>query len=277
MLLGASRAEAADPSSGCGRPAPARAPEGFRVAGVERPAIVVPPANYHPDRPLPLVLAFHGRTNDNARLRRYLGLEEVTAAPAIFVYPRARQAPGGFTWAAPEGGGPDLALFDAILAGIGRRYCIDRGAVFLIGHSLGASFANDLACARGHVVAGLVSVAGGIGPARCRERVPALLLHNPHDRLVPLAEGERARDALLGAPMAEALPVAEILAGFACLRAGSGAAPLLWCLHRQDVTTRGRYYPHQWPAGASRLAMAFFLDLAESFGAGRTVARRGPD
>jgi hypothetical protein len=45
--------------------------------------------------------------------------------------------------------------------------------------------------------------------------VPALLLHNPHDELVPLAEGKRVRDALLGAPMPTVWPVAETYLGFA--------------------------------------------------------------
>ena len=79
---------------------------------------------------------------------------------------------------------------------------------------------------------------------------------------MPLSEGERVRDTLLGAPISAALPVAETLQGFTCLRAGSSQAPLLWCLHRQDMTSRGRYYPHQWPEGASRLIMSFFADLA---------------
>ncbi len=150
-----------------------------------------------------------------------------------------------------------------MLAEIGRSYCLDRSAIFLVGHSLGASFANEIACARATVVKGLASVAGGSGPGRCTGgRVPALLLHNPHDELVPLAEGKRVRDALLGAPMPTVWPVAETFQDFACLRAGSSQAPLLWCLYRQDRTPSGRYYPHQWPKGTSGLVMSFFAGLA---------------
>jgi polyhydroxybutyrate depolymerase len=32
------------------------------------------------------------------------------------------------------------------------------------------------------------------------------------------------------------------------------------CLHAQDVTERGRYYPHQWPEGAAQ-GIIEFLDL----------------
>jgi hypothetical protein len=166
---------AAVPSLGCGRPPPVPAPASFAVGGVERRAIVAVPGGYRPDRPVPLALAFHGRTNDNARLRRCLGLEQAAAAPAIFVYPAAlRDRAGGFT--------PDVALFDRILDDMGRSYCIDRSGVFLVGHSSGATFANSLACTR-------ATVAGGIGPGRCTGHVPAILLHDPRDELVPLAEG----------------------------------------------------------------------------------------
>ena len=199
-------------------------PASFAVGGVERQAIVAVPGGYRPDRPVPLVLAFHGRTNDNARLRRCLGLEQAAAAPAIFVYPAAlRDRAGGFTWAVPGGGTPDVALFDRILADMGRSYCIDRSGVFLVGQSSGATFANSLACARAHEVGGLATVAGGIGPGRCTGHVPAILLHNPRDELVPLAEGARARDRLLGAPMPASWPVAETVQALACLRAGARA------------------------------------------------------
>lgn len=254
-------AVAATVSRGCGRPAPVDPPTSFLIDGVERQAIVVVPSSYRPDRPVPLVMAFHGRTNDNARLRRYLGLEGIAATPAMFVYPAGRRVPGGdFTWAASDGG-PDLALFDGLLSAIGRSYCIDRSAVFLVGHSLGATFANDLACGRAAALSGLGSVAGGITQTRCSGRVPALLLHNPRDALVPLSQGEEARDALLGAPIDAAWPVAETLRNFACLKAGGSETPLLWCLYRQNTTPRGRYYPHQWPEGASELIMTFFSEL----------------
>src|SRR5687767_10699425 len=74
-------AAAAQPSPGCDLPPPARPPEVFQVAGVARQAIVSVPAVRRPGRPHPLVLAFHGRTNDNADVRRYFGLEEAAEEP----------------------------------------------------------------------------------------------------------------------------------------------------------------------------------------------------
>jgi poly(3-hydroxybutyrate) depolymerase len=50
-----------------------------------------------------------------------------------------------------------------------------------MGHSLGASFANSLACARTDRFRAVAAVAGGITPSDCLREVAALLLHNRRD------------------------------------------------------------------------------------------------
>jgi len=227
---------------------------------------VVVPEDYQADRPHALVFGFHGRTNDNAEARAYFGIEEEAAAnePTIYVYPAAlTDRSGRFTWTDP--GDPpdalrDFALFDAILARITSAYCIDLGGVYVVGHSLGASFANSLACARADRIRGLASVAGGITPSECSGEVAALLMHNPRDRAVPLSEGERARDVLLGRRSGQA--VRRRFEDFRCRQYGDRVHPLFWCVDAQDVTPRGRFYPHQWPEGASQAIVKFFETLA---------------
>ena len=252
------------PSTGCGR-AEQPPPDSFTIAGAARAAIVVLPEAYDNDHPHPLVLGFHGRTNENDQARRYFGLEQASSMRAIHVYPQGLpDETGKFTWADPgdpSGELRDYALFDAILATMADGYCIDLSAVFLVGHSLGASFANSLACARAEEVRGVGSVAGGIDPAPCTDDVAALILHNPSDRAVPVSEGERARDHLL--PDNDRLTATEPrrLGGFDCRQYTEGDNPLLWCLYSQDLTTRGRYYPHQWPDGAAETIMRFFQEL----------------
>ena len=260
-------AVAAQPSPGCDLPPLARPPEVFQVASGARQAIVSVPAGHRPGRPHPLVFAFHGRTNDNADVRRYFDLEEAAKEPTFFVYPAGLPDEGGrFTWsdpADPASALRDYALFDAILDRMAATYCIDLDRVFVVGHSLGASFANSLACARGKRIRALASVAGGITPTACSGEVAALLLHNPQDRLVPLNEGERARDVLLGEPGKAREPVVKRdLGGFACRQHGPGETPLLWCLHAQNMTPRNRFYPHQWPKGAADTIMGFFAAQA---------------
>jgi polyhydroxybutyrate depolymerase len=256
---------AAEPSAGCGTP-PQLPPQTFEVGGQERRAIVVLPDDYRADRPHALIFAFHGRTNDHVRARRYFGLEQAPNGPTIHVYPAGLpDRTGRFTWADP--GDPpdalrDFALFDAILDRIASDYCVGLDAVYVVGHSLGASFATSLACARADRIRGIAAVAGGIAPSDCSGEVAALLLHNPRDRAVPLSEGERARDALLGEPGDLLEPLPRRFAGFDCNRYGNAVNPLLWCLHGQDFTPRGRFYPHQWPRGATATILRFFATLA---------------
>ncbi|WP_207478240.1 alpha/beta hydrolase family esterase [Arenibaculum pallidiluteum] len=255
-------------SEGCRAAPPTAPPDRITVHGRERPLIVAAPEVPTPGRPLPLVIAFHGRTSPAERVRRYYDLE-TQGLNAVFVYPSALPAPDGtFSWQDP-GDAPgrlrDFALFDAIVETMGRHHCIDRGQVFVVGHSLGATFASSLGCARGNAIRGVAAVAGGIAPSRCRGSPAALLLHNPADAHVPLAEGERARDSFLAqAGLAGYRALPRHLAGFACQQWGdaSAAGPVLWCLHHEDDGAGGRSYPHTWPDAAGTAIAAFLAALA---------------
>ena len=264
--LAVADAIAEEPSSGCGAPPLERPPETFHIGGRERHAIVVLPEEYRADVPHALIFAFHGRTSPNAQARRYFGLEQAAERAAIYVYPAAlTDRTGRFTWAEP--GDPpealrDFALFDHIFEQMTAAYCVDLDAVYAVGHSLGASFANSLACARAHRIRGVASVAGGISPSECAGEVAGLLLHNPRDRAVPVSEGERARDVLLGCHAAEKKLVRRSIGGFECQLYDDRENPLFWCLHGQDVTPPGRLYPHQWPEGAAEGILEFFDMLA---------------
>ncbi|HYD64856.1 hypothetical protein [Azospirillum sp.] len=273
--------------SGCHRPPPDQPPESVEVGGVRRDIITAVPPAYDPDHPHRLVVAFHGRTNSNADVRRYFDLERHAGEPTIFVYPSGRM--DGTIWTAPgdrPGNLRDVTLFDAVLTEITAAYCIDRDAVFVVGHSLGGWFANSLACARGAVIRGLATVGGGVTRApRCSGPVAALVLHNPKDRQVPIAQGLSARTALREQ---NGLPPGSVPAEpdrFACRRYGAedAANPVLWCPHHDDVAYNGRYYPHQWPRGAGAAAMAFFdrLDkrspgIAEASGIGHNGEKSTP-
>jgi len=211
-----------------------------------------------------LVVAFHGRTNDSAGARGYFDLEAHARRPTLFVYPSALPvARPPRAWHDP-GDRPDAlrdyALFEAIVRDTMRRYCVDPERVFVVGHSLGASFANSLACARGRAIRAAASVAGGIDAAPCEGAAAALLVHHPADDLVPISAGRRARDTLLAHhDLDGAAPAVVAFAGLACRRWGdAGAPPILWCRHDETSTRTGRYYPHRWPSTAGAAFMRFF-------------------
>jgi polyhydroxybutyrate depolymerase len=244
-------------------------PERLVVGGKVRTLLTNVPEG-EASAPRDLVLAFHGRTNDAKQVRRYFRLDE--ALPdAVIVYPHALLAgAGAFAWSAP-GDQPerlrDFALVDAILDAFGRAHCIDLDRVFVVGHSLGASFANDVACHLGDRIRGAATVAGGLQGGPCVGRTAALVLHHPHDSLVPVMEGERVRDAFRAANGLAAAPaeptVRPALARLQCVRYGPGDAahPVVWCPHDDATAPGGRYYPHTWPDGAAMAIAAFISDL----------------
>ena len=257
-------AEASTPSPGCGSDESDK-PELIAVNGRLRHAIVALPDDYTTDEPHVLVFALHGRTNNSTEARGYFGLESASIRPTIHVYPSGEvDESGRFTWwshGEPAAALRDFALFDALLQAMSDGFCIDLDAVFVVGHSLGASFANSLACSRGDVIRGVASAAGGINPATCVGEVAVMLLHNPEDMAVPVSEGERARDVLLGPRLTDRIERRRRIGAFECDQLRDEPAPVLWCLHDQSVTRRGRHYPHRWPSGMGEAIALFIAEL----------------
>ena len=113
---------------------------------------------------MPLIVAFHGRTNSNEQVRSYYRLDrEIT--DAFIVYPAAlSNGNGTFSWS--DGTNKpsefrDIAFFDAIVERLSKEYCIDMERIFVVGHSLGAWFSNSLACVRGDVIRASATGDGG--------------------------------------------------------------------------------------------------------------------
>ena len=130
--------------------------------GLTRTYITVIGVEYDEDEPIPLIFAFHGRTNPNSIVRTYYKVEQATRGDAIMIYPaglpeegpsRSRSNPGDKASQLR-----DFQLFDQLVAEFGDQYCIDMDQIYVVGHSLGAWFTNSLACARGDVIRAIGSV-----------------------------------------------------------------------------------------------------------------------
>jgi len=255
-------------SQGCGRQAPTAPLSHVGVSGRRRQVILVVPKDYDVSQPQRLVFAFHGRTNDNAKVRGYYDLERHAAPSTLFVYPLGlKDQNGHFTWSSSRDQAHalrDYAFFDALLTEIGKRYCVALNHIYIVGHSMGAWFGNSLACARAAQIRAVATLGGGISASACHGPVAAMIIHNPNDRLVPFASGQRARDTFLkhnGLLKARAAPLATHPLN--CRRYGSLTAdnPVLWCPHERDYTWRGKYYPHNWPRVTGQAIIAFFAAL----------------
>lgn len=249
--------------SGCGL-VPDRDFSTIQLLGRTRKFILVLPDNYQPDYAHPVVFAFHGRTNSNAKVRGYYDLERHAVKPTIFVYPSGLSQ--NKRWSNPRDKADslrDYAFFDALLTLLQQRYCIDTKKVYLVGHSLGGWFVNSLACARGHKIRAVAALGGGFSTSDCRGQFAALLIHNPKDRLSPIKGSVRARDHFLKLNQITAQPKTLTGHPLNCRRFGAKTAahPVIWCPHRRDHTWRGKYYPHNWPRGTGKIIMSFFETL----------------
>jgi polyhydroxybutyrate depolymerase len=231
---------------------------------VNRTFITYVPPDYDSRKAYPVIFAFHGRTNSNAQVRNYFGLE--AAMPeAIILYPSGIKNGRSFTWANQGDDGNalrDYAFFDELLRITQYYYCVDMKRVFVVGHSLGAYFANSVACARAGVVRAVASLAGGLQTFQCRAPVASLLFHNPQDNLVAISEGEKARDVFIAADgvSRRASATSGVLAEFNCTWY-SGSNPVVWCPHGFSTSYDGSYYPHTWPDKTAQAIAYFFSSL----------------
>jgi polyhydroxybutyrate depolymerase len=250
-------------SSGCG--VSAELLSAITSSSVTRSVITDLPENYDPNTPYAIVFAFHGRTSDNAQVQRYYDLDTEgleTTANTVFVYPAALGDGGGFTWASGDNA-VDTQLFDDLLETFAANYCVDLAKVYVVGHSLGASYTTSLGCLRGDRIRAVAALGGGISTDTCTGKIAAMILHNPEDNLVPVSEGERARDTFLTQNALPLEPVTTEPSEFNCTRYGSEETlyPVVWCLQPFSDSYNGEFYPHTWPQGAGPAIMEFFDNL----------------
>lgn len=84
---------------------------------------------------------------------------------------------------------PEIPYFDAVLADLSAKYCIDVGKVFVAGFSSGAWLSNLLGCARGDVIRGIGTMAGGLSDAiqgQCVGHIAAMMMADTEDSANPI-------------------------------------------------------------------------------------------
>lgn len=147
------------PSSGCliGSPARMTGKLGDRTYRMHLPD------DYDPRRPYPVLLAYHGRSQQARDIQRYAGLDR---ADAVVLYPQGRTIKGPKGSTAWEGtrdlpvDGKDVAFTRALLAAASRSLCVDTSRVTAVGASQGGGFAHVLACTAPGTVSAIAAVAG---------------------------------------------------------------------------------------------------------------------
>lgn len=248
------------PSDGCGQD------PGFRgdmaqtmmVDGTEREYILVVPEGYDPAKAYPLVFAWHGRGSNGAQARLYFKVEEASQGQAIFVYPDGlplAEMMDQTGWDL-DPNNEDFAFFDALVADIEGRLCVDSDRIFSTGHSFGGYMSIQLACYRADVLRGIGEVAGGGPFGTCSGQVAAWLAHGTLDAIVPYSEGENARDFMTGNNNCDAQADAVDPAPCTAFAGCDAGMPVHWCSH--DIA---EFSGHTWPGWAGAGIWNFFASL----------------
>ena len=162
-------------------------------------ALHVPP-KLPADRPVPLVLMFHGGGSTPDYAERDSGFSALADREQFLVaYPAAYQK----SWndgravqsiAAQREGVDDVAFVAAVIDDIARHHHIDPKSIYATGISNGGIFSHYLGARLASRIAAIAPVAGGIAELFADQFAPAapvavLLIHGTDDPLVPYAGG----------------------------------------------------------------------------------------
>ena len=149
-----------------------------------------------------------------------------------------------------ELGDRDLAFFDAMLAWLDSRGCVDRARVFVLGYSNGAGLAHLLACERGQSIAGAAIAAGRLS-CTPSAAMPIVLSHGLQDRTVGYGMALDASKAWGSANGCAVLPKAGVQG---CVVGDGCKAATTLCTHAGG---------HEYDSSFTKVAAEFFKAVPE--------------
>jgi polyhydroxybutyrate depolymerase len=202
------------------------------------------------DRPLPLVLDFHGFRGSARRLRWWTGFAKLAHRSGfIAVHPDGHDGVRllgtiGRGWDLRPGETRDLGFVRALLDRLEEERCIDRRRIFATGMSNGGFFANLLGCLMADRLAAVAPVAGALALRGCTpaRSMPVLLIYGRGDRVVRPDMIEAARDWWAAADACGASTEQD------------GCQHYAGCALVACAGTQG----HWWPSGATERIWRYF-------------------
>jgi hypothetical protein len=197
------------------------------------------PANYSPDTAYALHFGGGGCGNTNGLSGEGGGFGITGAAPGAIQVGLSYVFGDGQGACFQDGGvnSPDVPYFDSVMKEIEANYCFDKGKVFIGGYSSGAWLAYSLGYARGNVIRGIATAAGGIRKDRwpaANKPFAAFLLTGQGDGANPIdgpTGSALARDAILTLNKCNGTNTTAWPDMAACVQyTGCPAAfPVIWC------------------------------------------------
>jgi polyhydroxybutyrate depolymerase len=271
-----------DASSGCGMAATAGLQNvTIQSGGMARTFHVYVPAKYVAATSTPdtLVFVFHGYTqvgtgNTFTSIEYLSQMDPVSDAQGfLVVYPDGYMNSwnaGRCCGAAVSSNVDDVGFFDAMLAWVESKYCVDPKHVYAAGLSNGGFFSNRLGCERANVVAAIGPVAGplDISPCNPSRPVPVFEVHGTSDPVVFFDGGSSS----------QALPVEQAISTWEGFDKCTDSMPATVYTHNSATCTEETMCSggsavelcvingggHQWPGGKDDYLGNFSSDLDTS-------------
>jgi poly(3-hydroxybutyrate) depolymerase len=225
------------PTAGCGMAATDTPATFVRhtldVAGATREYFVRLPAMYDVGRAYPVVFLWHGAggtgMSNNVPIERSSGANAIVVGGTALVSPTEMRT----QWMFNNASSPDVAFFDALVAEVSARYCVDRSRLFSAGFSSGAWLSNLLGCVRGNVMRAYGVAAGGLpggGRLTCTAGgIAAWFIHDLNDTENLIAGNQMARDRLLTANGCGTTTVPDTPAPCVRYEGCRDGFPVVWC------------------------------------------------
>src|SRR5262245_39315292 len=153
---------------------------------------LVVPDKLDPDKPVPLLFAFHGLGDDKDFIRHYSGFGDLAIKKGfIAVFPAGLEK----KWEMRAiDDNRDLRFFDALFEHVTSRYNVDLRRVYATGMSMGGFFANLLASKRSDKIAAIAPHSGGLGALavtgiKAGRKYPVMIVQGDADRIVKVEQG----------------------------------------------------------------------------------------
>jgi polyhydroxybutyrate depolymerase len=205
--------------------------------GQARQYILNVPSAYQPEKPVALVLGFHGAGSSAREFESYSDFSFIANMESfIVVYP---QALGGHpTWNTTAGpDNPDIQFVRDLLDDVESRCHIDPNRIYASGHSNGGGMANRLACDLSDRIAAIGSVSGAYQwSEECSPRRPVAVLgiHGTDDLIIPYSGYPDAKEPP-AAYYAISIPIPQWASSWATR---NGCDPKPSSLDQSDRVTR---------------------------------------
>jgi polyhydroxybutyrate depolymerase len=247
------------------------------------------PSSYNSNRPMPLVLVFHGHDGTGNSIAEVTRFNEVAEQKGfIVVYPDGINT----NWSlrgSTSGKVDDVSFATALITHIQQIRNIDRHKIYVTGFSKGAILAQDLACEVPDRIAAFASVAGSL-PVRlkpkCQPKTPVsmLMINGTNDSSVRYEGDDKSqRGALVSVPetvnfwrshdectapaQAKQLPPSNPSSLFKVNVSQYSA-----CRNNSEVTLMAvENGGHLWPGGASQDASVNRFNANLGFNASQTI------